>query len=67
MAYSFTQPNPTWDLCTEPPLDIPTEETFQIYLLTLHYRTLEYQNYSARFSPSRTAKVSWFATDMAKA
>ncbi|RRA99086.1 hypothetical protein [Larkinella rosea] len=66
MAYSFSQPNATWDLCT-PPVDIPTEETFQLYLLTLHYRTLEYENYSARFSPKQTTKIQWFATDMAKA
>ncbi|GAB3924108.1 hypothetical protein [Larkinella terrae] len=67
MANSIAQPNPTWDFCIDPPLDIPTEEDYQLYLLSLHYRMLEYENYSARYSPKQTAKVQWFATDIAKA
>ncbi|GAB3896210.1 hypothetical protein GCM10028803_13550 [Larkinella knui] len=66
MTHSLAE-SKTWDGCMDLSLDIPTEETYQLYLISLHYRTLEYENYSARFTPSRAAKLQWFATDMAVA
>ncbi|WP_460637806.1 hypothetical protein [Larkinella harenae] len=47
--------------------DIPSEITFQRYLLLLHYRKLEYQNLSAQFLAKQTSMLTWFASDMAHA
>ena len=66
MEHLFAESN-TWEVGIDPSLDIPSEETYQRYLVNLHYQTIEYQNYSARFSPKRTAKLQWFATDIAVA